>query len=72
MGEEAETKAIEKWLRIVDKPLAKKEADKKDAEPREESGLTHSITTPQRPFAGLYSTPTHAQANERSRYAVWY
>ncbi len=38
MDEEAETKAIEKWLRMVDKPLAKKEGDKKDAEPREESG----------------------------------
>ncbi len=31
MDEEAETKAIEKWLRMVDKPLAKKEGDKKDA-----------------------------------------
>ncbi len=38
MDEEAETKAIEKWLRMVDKPLAKKEADKKGTEPREESG----------------------------------
>ena len=38
MDEEAETKAIEKWLRMVDKPLAKKKGDKKDAEPREESG----------------------------------
>ena len=38
MDKEAETKAREKWLRMVDKPLAKKEADKKDAEPREESG----------------------------------
>jgi len=37
-NEEAETKAIEKWLRMVDKPLATKEANKKDAEPREESG----------------------------------
>ncbi len=36
MGEEAETKQIERWLRMVDKPLAKKEADKKDAEPRYE------------------------------------
>ena len=35
MDEEAETKAIEKWLRMVDKPLAKKKADKKDAEPRD-------------------------------------
>jgi len=34
MDEEAETKAIEKWLRMVDKPLAKKR-DKKDAEPRD-------------------------------------
>ena len=31
-----ETKAIETWLRAVDRPLAKKEADKKDAEPRDE------------------------------------
>ena len=37
-NEEAETKAIEKWLRMVDKPLATKKGDKKDAEPREESG----------------------------------
>jgi hypothetical protein len=29
MDEEAQTKAIEKWLRMVDKPLATKEADKK-------------------------------------------
>jgi len=33
MDEEAETKAIEKWLRMVDKPLATKERDRKDAEP---------------------------------------
>jgi len=30
MDEEAETKAIEKWLRTVDKPLATKEADKRE------------------------------------------
>ena len=39
MDEEAETKAIEKWLRMVDKPLEIKEGDKrrrkKDAEPRD-------------------------------------
>ena len=29
MDEEAETKAIEKWLRMVDKPLAAKKGDKK-------------------------------------------
>ena len=29
MDEEAETKAIEKWLRMVDKPLEKKKRDKK-------------------------------------------
>jgi hypothetical protein len=29
MDEEAETKAIEKWLRMVDKPLATKEGDRK-------------------------------------------
>ena len=27
MDEEAETKAIEKWLRMVDKPLATKEGE---------------------------------------------
>ncbi len=31
MDEETETKAIEKWLRIVDKPLETKEKDKKAA-----------------------------------------
>jgi len=35
MDEEAETKAIENWLRMVDKPLATKEGDKKDAESRD-------------------------------------
>jgi len=29
MDEETETKAIEKWLRMVDKPLTKKKIDKK-------------------------------------------
>ena len=38
MDEEAEIKAIEKWLRIVDKPLETTEGDKKNAEPREERG----------------------------------
>lgn len=38
MDEEAETKAIEKWLQVVDKLLETKEGDKKDAKPREESG----------------------------------
>ena len=38
MDEEAETKAIEKWLRMVDKPLETKERDKKDAKPRDEWG----------------------------------
>jgi len=38
MDEEAETKAIEKWLRMVDKPLETKGGDKKDTEPKEESG----------------------------------
>jgi len=38
MDEETETKAIEKWLRIVDEPLETKEGNKKGAEPREESG----------------------------------
>jgi len=38
MDKEAETKAIEKWLRMVDKPLAKKDTDNKEAEPREENG----------------------------------
>ncbi len=36
MDEETETKAIEKWLRMVDETLATKEGDKKDAEPRDE------------------------------------
>ncbi len=36
MDEEAQTKAIEKWLRMVDKSLETKERDKKDAEPRDE------------------------------------
>ena len=35
MDEEAKTKAIEEWLRMVDKPLAKKEPTKQDGEPRE-------------------------------------
>jgi len=34
MDEEADTKAIEKWLRMVDEPLATKEGDKKDEEPK--------------------------------------
>ena len=38
MDEEAETKDIKKWLQVVDKPLETKEGDKKDAEPKEESG----------------------------------
>ena len=38
MDEETETKAIKKWLRMVDKPLVTKEGNKKDAKPREESG----------------------------------
>ena len=38
MDEEAETKAIEKWLRMVDKPQEKKKGGKKDAKPREENG----------------------------------
>ncbi len=37
MDEEAETKKIEKWLRMVDKPLTANKGDSKDAEPREES-----------------------------------
>ena len=36
MNEETETKQIEKWLRMVDRPLATKEADDKDAEPKDE------------------------------------
>jgi hypothetical protein len=35
MDEEAETKAIEKWLRMVDKPLATKKGGNKDAKPRD-------------------------------------
>ena len=36
MDEEAETKKIKEWLQIVDKPLAKKEEDKKEVEPKKE------------------------------------
>ena len=36
MDEEAETKAIQEWLRMVDKPLERKKRDKKDAEPKDE------------------------------------
>ena len=36
MDEETVTKAIEKWLRMVDRPLGTKEGEKKDAEPRDE------------------------------------
>ena len=38
MDEETETKAIQKWLRMVDRPLGTKEGGNKEAEPREESG----------------------------------
>ena len=34
MDEKAETKAIEKWLRTVDKPLTRKEEEKKDRKPK--------------------------------------
>jgi len=34
MDEEAQTKAIEKWLRMVDKPLETKEGDKKKWRPK--------------------------------------
>jgi hypothetical protein len=34
MGKEAETKAIEVWLRTMDKPLLRKEGDKKDTKPK--------------------------------------
>ena len=37
MDEEAEIKAIEKWLRMEDKPMAIKEGNNKEVEPREES-----------------------------------
>jgi hypothetical protein len=36
MDEEARTTAIEKWLRMVDKPQRTKEADDQDAEPKDE------------------------------------
>ena len=36
MEKEDKTEAIVKWLRTVDKPLAVKEGDKKDAEPKNE------------------------------------
>jgi hypothetical protein len=34
MGEEVKTKAIGKWLRMLDKPLAKKEGDKRGRQKR--------------------------------------
>jgi len=34
--EQAETRAIQNWLRVMDKPLAKEKGDRKDAEPRDE------------------------------------
>jgi len=33
---EAETKAIQNWLRLMDKPLAKEKPDREDTEPRGE------------------------------------
>ena len=36
MDEEAETKAIEKWLRMVDKPHGIKEAEEQDPETKDE------------------------------------
>ncbi len=36
MDEEVETKAIEKWLRMVDKPLGKKEGDNKDVKSKDD------------------------------------
>jgi len=33
MDEETETKAIKKWLRVVDKPLETKEEDKRGGQP---------------------------------------
>jgi len=38
MDEEAETKATERWLRMVDKPLGSKEGGNKDTESRGERG----------------------------------
>ena len=35
MDKETEKKAIEKWLRMVDKPLAKRKEDEKEAEPKD-------------------------------------
>jgi len=37
MGEDAETKAIEKWLRTVDKPLATKDKKRREAKRREKT-----------------------------------
>ena len=36
MEKEDETKAIVKWLRTVDKPLAVREGDKKGTKPKDE------------------------------------
>jgi hypothetical protein len=42
MDEETETKAIEKWLRMVDKPLTTREGDIKDSEQRDGKDDTKS------------------------------
>ena len=38
MEQDPEKKAIVEWLKTVDKPLATKERDKKDAGPSDEQG----------------------------------
>ena len=44
MDKEAETKAIEKWLRMVDKPLGGKKGDKRtQGQEKNEELFTHSM-----------------------------
>ena len=42
MNKAAETKAIKKWLKMVDKPLTTEDRDKKEAEPKANEGLTQT------------------------------
>lgn len=39
MSKDSETQAIEKWLRLVDKPLSKKEAKEQDSKLRQTEKL---------------------------------
>lgn len=35
-GEVADTKAIQNWLRVTDRPLAKNEGERRDVEPKDQ------------------------------------